>query len=89
VPAGGYPLSDSRPGCFHVVQSDKYQQDGISFCLGIPEKTFSCFPRRLKKTVSMQKERFSEMYSCRFCFGELGCLIIDNWFSFFRPVPSR
>ena len=38
VPAGGYPLGDSRPGCFHVVQSDKYQQDGISFGLGIPEK---------------------------------------------------
>ena len=32
VPAGGYPLGDSRPGCFHVVQSDKNQQDGIPFC---------------------------------------------------------
>jgi hypothetical protein len=28
VPTSGYPLGDSRPGCFHVVQSDKYQQDG-------------------------------------------------------------
>ena len=38
VPTSGYPLGDSRPGCFHVVQSDKYQQDGIPFCLGILEK---------------------------------------------------
>ena len=38
VPAGGYPLGDSRPGSFHVVQSDKNQQDDIPFCLGILEK---------------------------------------------------
>jgi hypothetical protein len=55
VPASGNPFGDSRQGCFHVVQSDKNQQDDIPLAWA-SLKNVLLLPAASEKTVSMQKD---------------------------------